>query len=150
VDECIDGMVAATEQGRVGLLPGAADLVATAAALGPVALVSASPGRYVEAAVTAFGLRLSVTVTGDHLTRGKPAPDPYLLAAHRLAVPPAHCLAIEDSGSGIRSAYAAGMTVLAIPNPTTALDFAVLELAAHQAADAHIAAKALPSLVGTV
>jgi beta-phosphoglucomutase-like phosphatase (HAD superfamily) len=49
--------------------------------------------------------------------RGKPAPDVYLEAARRLGVDPARCAAIEDSENGIRSAKAAGMRVLAIPNP---------------------------------
>jgi len=149
VAECVDGMVTAIEHGRFGLLPGAADLVATAAELGRVGLVSAAPGRYVHAAAAAFGLRLHTTVTGDDVAVGKPAPDPYLLAAHRLGVAPARCLAVEDSGAGIRSAHAAGMTVLAIPNATTALDVEVLRLATHHAADAHIAAKTLLSLAGT-
>lgn len=150
VAECVEGMVSAVEFGRFGLLPGAAELVATAAELGPVGLVSASPGRYVRAAVTASGLaqQLRTIVTGDDVTHGKPAPDPYLLAAHRLGVPPERCLAVEDSGSGIRSAHAAGMTVLAIPNAATARDHDVLALAAHHAGDARIATKALPSLVG--
>ena len=143
--ECVDGMVDAVRNGTFGLLPGAADLVATAAALGPIGLVSASPHRYVHAAVTTFGLadHLQATITGDDVEHGKPAPDPYLLAAKLLGLPPAHCVAVEDSASGIRSAHAAGMTVLAIPNPTTALDTAVLRLADHHASDAHIAAKTL-------
>ena len=148
VTACVDGMVAALGHGRFGLLPGAAGLVATAAGRGPVALVSASPGRYVRAAAAACGLVFPTIVTGDDVARGKPAPDPYLLAAHRLGIAPERCLAVEDSGSGIRSAHAAGMTVLAIPNTTTARDFAVLELAAHRAADARVAAGLLPSLVG--
>lgn len=150
VAQCLDGMVDATERGGLDLLPGAAKLVDTAAGLGPVGLVSASPRRYVHTAVTAFGLgpRLGATVTGDDVAHGKPAPDPYLLAARHLGVAPVRCLAVEDSASGIRSAHAAGMTVLAIPNATTALDNAVLNLADHVAADAHIATKALPTLVG--
>ena len=150
VAECVTGMVAAVGRGDFGLLPGAADLVATAAGLGPVGLVSASPAPYVRAAVAAFGLTryLRAIVTGDDVRCGKPAPDPYLRAADLLDVPPGHCLAIEDSGSGIRSAHAAGMTVLAVPNATTALDHVVLNLADHLAADAQIATKALPTLVG--
>jgi HAD superfamily hydrolase (TIGR01509 family) len=148
---CVDVMVAAMADGRFGLLPGAAELVATAAGLGPVGLVSASPARYVRAVALAFGLlpRLCAVVTGDDVRHGKPAPDPYLLAAHRVGLPSARCLAVEDSASGIRSAHAAGMTVLAIPNPTTALDIDVLRLAAHHAVDAHVAAKGLPGLVST-
>lgn len=151
VAECVDGMVAATERGEFGLLPGAADLVALAAELGPVGLVSASSRRYVRAAVSAFGLgrHLRARVTGDDVTSGKPAPDPYLLAARLLGVDPARCLAVEDSSSGIRSAHTAGMSVLAIPNPTAALDFPTLELADHHATDAHIAAKTLATLVNT-
>jgi HAD superfamily hydrolase (TIGR01509 family) len=147
VAECVDGMVAAAEDGGLDLLPGAAELVAIAAELGLVGLVSASPRRYVHAAVST--LRFHATVTGDDVVHGKPAPDPYLLAAHRLGVAPAQCLAVEDSASGIRSAHGAGMTVLAIPNTTTAHDFHALRLANHQAADAHIAAETLVALVGT-
>jgi beta-phosphoglucomutase-like phosphatase (HAD superfamily) len=87
-------------------------------------------------------------VTGDDVLRGKPAPDPYLLAAHRLDVLTGQCLAVEDSGSGIHSAHAAGMTVLAIPNTTTALDLDVLTLANHHATDARIATKTVLSLLG--
>lgn len=99
-----------------------------------------------------FGLRqhLGAIVTGDDVVHGKPAPNPYLLAARRLGVPPAQCLAVEDSASAIRSAHAAGMTVLAIPNPTTALDLDVLALAAHEAADAHIAAKTVTAVLSAV
>ncbi|MCR6488420.1 HAD family phosphatase [Amycolatopsis sp. OK19-0408] len=143
--ECVDGMLDELGRGGFGPLPGAADAVAAAAELGPVGLVSASPRRYVEATAEACGFasRLATVVTGDDVTHGKPAPDPYLLAARNLGVPPARCLAIEDSGSGIRSAHAAGMTVLAIPNEATASDVEVLKLARYQAADAHIAAKIL-------
>jgi beta-phosphoglucomutase-like phosphatase (HAD superfamily) len=49
--------------------------------------------------------------------RGKPAPDVYLEAARRLDVDAARCAAVEDSHNGIRSAKAAGMRVIAVPNP---------------------------------
>jgi beta-phosphoglucomutase-like phosphatase (HAD superfamily) len=57
-----------------------------------------------------------VTVSSEEVPRGKPAPDVYLEAARRLGVDPARCAAVEDSHSGIRSAKAAGMRVIAIPN----------------------------------
>jgi pseudouridine-5'-monophosphatase len=50
---------------------------------------------------------------------GKPAPDIYLLVAERLDVLASHCLAIEDSAPGCRSALSAGMTVVAVPNEDT-------------------------------
>ena len=56
------------------------------------------------------------TVSSEEVARGKPAPDVYLEAARRLDVEPSHCAAVEDSANGIRSAYAAGMRVVAIPN----------------------------------
>jgi HAD superfamily hydrolase (TIGR01509 family) len=56
------------------------------------------------------------TVSSEEVARGKPAPDVYLEAARRLGVDPERCAAIEDSHSGIASARAAGMRVVAIPN----------------------------------
>ncbi len=55
-------------------------------------------------------------VTGDDITRNKPDPDIYLLAAQRLGIPPADCLALEDTPPGVQSAASAGMTVVAVPN----------------------------------
>jgi beta-phosphoglucomutase-like phosphatase (HAD superfamily) len=60
--------------------------------------------------------RFRATVSSEEVGRGKPAPDVYLEAARRLDVAPEGCLAIEDSENGIRSAHAAGMRVLAVPN----------------------------------
>ena len=57
------------------------------------------------------------TVSSEEVARGKPAPDVYLEAARRLGVDPPRSAAVEDSHAGIASAKAAGMRVLAIPNP---------------------------------
>jgi beta-phosphoglucomutase-like phosphatase (HAD superfamily) len=59
-------------------------------------------------------------VAGDEVTHGKPDPEIYTLAAQRLALPPALCLAIEDSPNGVLSARHAGMTVLGVRTPYTA------------------------------
>ena len=56
----------------------------------------------------------SVMVTADDVQRGKPAPDPYLLAAKRLGVAPADCLVIEDAPAGVEAAKAAGARVIAV------------------------------------
>jgi HAD superfamily hydrolase (TIGR01509 family) len=58
----------------------------------------------------------AVVVTGDEVTRGKPYADPYLHAARLLGVDPADALAIEDSPTGVASATAAGVPVLAVPH----------------------------------
>ncbi|CAN0107707.1 unnamed protein product [Pylaiella littoralis] len=65
-----------------------------------------------------FG-RMDCVVTGDdpEVVEGKPAPDIYLAAARRIGVAPEECLAFEDALSGVRSAKAAGMLVVAIPDP---------------------------------
>jgi beta-phosphoglucomutase-like phosphatase (HAD superfamily) len=57
-----------------------------------------------------------VTVSSEEVGAGKPAPDVYLEAAKRLGVEPSECSAIEDSSNGLRSAHAAEMTVIAVPN----------------------------------
>jgi sugar-phosphatase len=53
-------------------------------------------------------------ITGSDVGRGKPDPEPYLLAAEVLAVPPADCVVIEDAPAGIRSGKSAGMRVIGI------------------------------------
>jgi beta-phosphoglucomutase-like phosphatase (HAD superfamily) len=58
------------------------------------------------------------TVSSEEVARGKPAPDVYLEACRRLGVEPLRAAAIEDSHAGIGSAKAAGMRVIAIPNPS--------------------------------
>ena len=53
---------------------------------------------------------------GNDVSRPKPAPDIYLLAAQRLGADPARCLALEDSPAGVTAALAAGMTVIQVPD----------------------------------
>ena len=57
------------------------------------------------------------TVSSEEVARGKPAPDVYLETARRLGVAPVQCVAVEDSSNGLRAAAAAGMAVIAVPNP---------------------------------
>jgi sugar-phosphatase len=61
----------------------------------------------------------SVLVTAEDTPRGKPDPAGYLLAARRLGLPPARCLAIEDSPAGVRAARRAGMAVLGVTTSVT-------------------------------
>ena len=55
-------------------------------------------------------------MTGDIVERGKPDPEPYLMAARMLGVRPEDCVAIEDSNTGTISAVAAGCAVLVVPH----------------------------------
>jgi HAD superfamily hydrolase (TIGR01509 family) len=81
----------------------------------PCALVTMSYRRLAEAVVAGLPRGTFTTViAGDDVTHGKPHPEPYLTAAARLGVPPGSCVAIEDSPTGVASAEAAGMPVLAV------------------------------------
>jgi len=83
--------------------------------LGRIAIATSCTAPLARARLTAAGLPVpGVLVTSDQVERGKPAPDPYLLAAERLGVDPAACLVLEDAPAGIESARAAGMTVWAV------------------------------------
>lgn len=59
-------------------------------------------------------------VTADDITRGKPAPEPFLVAARRLGVDPARCLVVEDAPAGLRAGRAAGAATLAVTTTSTA------------------------------
>jgi HAD superfamily hydrolase (TIGR01509 family) len=100
------------------LLPGAKDAVVRLAARWPLGLASSSNRPLIDLALEVGGLAplFSATVSSEEVERGKPAPDVYLEATRQLGVEPARAAAVEDSRSGIRSAHAAGMRVIAIPN----------------------------------
>ncbi len=116
-------------------MPGARELTAALAARGiPQALATSSGRRLFELKTTrhrdwfrVFG----ATVLGDdpRVARGKPAPDIFLLAAAELGAPPHGCLVVEDAPAGVAAAHAAGMQVLAVPDPGMAREpFAAAEL----------------------
>jgi HAD superfamily hydrolase (TIGR01509 family) len=115
----IDGMIGALYGGRVDVLLGAPEMVAVAADRVPIAVASSAPRRLIAAVLEATGLspQFSAFVSSEEVPRGKPSPDVYLEAARQIRVPPTSCAAVEDSSNGIRAAAAAGMTVIAIPNP---------------------------------
>jgi HAD superfamily hydrolase (TIGR01509 family) len=100
------------------LIDGAVEAVERVAARWPLGLASSSNRELIDRALEVSGLarHFRATVSSEEVERGKPAPDVYLEAARRLGVEPARCAAVEDSASGVRSARAAGMRVVAIPN----------------------------------
>ena len=113
------------------LLPGAVEVVRRMAAAFPLALASSSNRAIFEEVLDLAGIAdfFAATVSSEEVARGKPAPDVYLEAARRLGVAPERCVAVEDSHSGIRSAHAAGMRVIAIPNASYPPDAEALALA---------------------
>ncbi len=100
------------------LLPGATTAVARLAAAYPLAIASSANRELIELVLELTGLaeRFAATVSSEEVARGKPAPDVYLEAAARLGVDAGRCAAVEDSANGLRSAHAAGMAVVAVPN----------------------------------
>ncbi|MFJ3671659.1 HAD-IA family hydrolase [Streptomyces sp. NPDC090106] len=105
---------------RTGVVPrpGALALLDALARDGvPTALVTASPRSVAATVLDVLGAgRFAVSVTADDTDRTKPAPDPYLAACRALGVEPAHCVAVEDTETGVASAEAAGCAVLAVPS----------------------------------
>jgi HAD superfamily hydrolase (TIGR01509 family) len=101
------------------LIEGAVEAVRRLAGRWPLGLASSSNRELIDLVLELSGLAPSfrATVSSEEVPRGKPAPDVYLEAARRLEVAPERCAAIEDSENGIKSAKAAGMRVLALPNP---------------------------------
>jgi HAD superfamily hydrolase (TIGR01509 family) len=100
-------------------LPGAAAAVERLSGRWPLGLASSSNRELIDLALELMGLtaRFGATVSSEEVARGKPSPDVYLEAARQLGVAPEEAAAVEDSSNGIRSAKAAGMLVIAIPNP---------------------------------
>jgi HAD superfamily hydrolase (TIGR01509 family) len=123
VDRLLDGVVARIRE-RVPWRPGAVELLAGLRAAGvPCGLVTMSYERFVAPVLAALPVGTFATVvTGDAVTVGKPHPEPYLTAAALLGVNPEHCLAVEDSNTGAKSAVAAGCTVLVVPNHVPVLE----------------------------
>jgi HAD superfamily hydrolase (TIGR01509 family) len=115
--EVVRRMLAAYRD-HLPLIDGAVDAVKRLAARYPLGLASSSNRPLIDTVLDVSGLAdcFRATVSSEEVGRGKPAPDVYLEAARRLGVDPSRCTAVEDSHGGIRSAKAAGMRVIAIPN----------------------------------
>jgi HAD superfamily hydrolase (TIGR01509 family) len=119
VAELVIAAMAAEYQAHLPLLPGAVEAVRSLSARWPLAVASSAPKSLIEAVLDASALRpaFAAAVSSEEVSRGKPAPDVYLEATRRLGVPPAASAAVEDSTNGLRSAAAAGLTVIAVPRP---------------------------------
>ncbi|GAA1761776.1 HAD family hydrolase [Agromyces humatus] len=110
--------IASSYRDDLPLISGAGEAIRALAARYPLAVASSSNRELIELALDLAGLADSfrAVVSSEEVDRGKPAADVYLEAASRLGVAPEHCAAVEDSSNGLRSAHAAGMWVVAVPN----------------------------------
>jgi beta-phosphoglucomutase-like phosphatase (HAD superfamily) len=122
----IDAVPQAIAERKAAVYPGYFDLIGLNTALlrmmvahrayGPVALVTTASGVNVRAILAHFDLvaLFDTIVTGDDVTRHKPDPEAYHLAASRLSVIPADCVVVEDSAIGIAAGRAFGAPVLQV------------------------------------
>jgi HAD superfamily hydrolase (TIGR01509 family) len=110
--------VAARYRQALPLVDGAVEVVTALAGRWPLGLASSANRPIIALVLDTAGLAgcFGATVSSEEVARGKPAADVYLEAAARLGVPPERCAAVEDSANGLRSAAAAGMWVVAVPN----------------------------------
>lgn len=101
------------------LIAGAEQAVERVAECWPLALASSSNRELIDLVLESSGLGryFEASVSSEEVARGKPAPDVFLEAAHRLGAEPTRCAALEDSENGILAAKGAGMRTIAIPNP---------------------------------
>lgn len=104
---------------RLALKPGVVELLDLLDELGlPKAIATSASHTTVQNHLEAHNLvdRFDAIVGAGDYVAGKPAPDPFLTAAEQLGVAPEACLALEDSHNGVRSASAAGMMAVMVPD----------------------------------
>jgi HAD superfamily hydrolase (TIGR01509 family) len=119
IDAAVVARVADRYRRDLPLIPGAPAAVERLAARWPLGLASSSNRPIIDLALAAGGLArwFRTSISSEEVGHGKPAPDVYLAAVAELGVAPEKAAAIEDSANGILAARAAGMRVVAIPNP---------------------------------
>jgi beta-phosphoglucomutase len=106
-------------------LPGVLDWLERLRASGwKQAIASAAPRANVDAILAALGIAdyFSAVTSSEDVTRGKPDPQVYLIAAQRLGVPPACCVVIEDAPAGVEGARRAGMRCIGVTSTHPHLD----------------------------
>jgi beta-phosphoglucomutase family hydrolase len=99
------------------VVPGLVDYLHRLRAAGlPLALATSAGRENVAFVLRELGIEgvFAALVTAEEITRGKPDPEIFLLAAERLGVAPAACLVFEDSPSGLEAAHSAGMRSIAL------------------------------------
>ncbi|MEU5582091.1 HAD family hydrolase [Streptomyces huasconensis] len=118
--EQVPGAVARIEElevsdvaGGVRLLPGTRELLESLPA-DRWAVVTSATRVLAEARLAEVGIRPGLLIAADDITRGKPDPEPYLLAAEKLGADPARCVVFEDAPAGLQAGRAAGMTTVAL------------------------------------
>lgn len=136
IDEDVDVLIARYSdlriealRGSVRAMPGAHEIIARARLAGlPIALATSGMRIHADISLEETGLAGSFDseTTGDEVTRGKPAPDLFLMAAERIGIEPVDAIVLEDSPLGVEAAKAAGMRAIAVlGHPGREVDFPV-------------------------
>lgn len=111
------GRMLAPQEGDITEIPGTRACIELLHERGiPLAVASGSTMRFIELVIGTLGLKsyFKTLVSTDEVSRGKPAPDIFLLAAERLGVAPDTCIVIEDGINGLVAARAAGMKTIGL------------------------------------
>jgi HAD superfamily hydrolase (TIGR01509 family) len=110
--------MAARYRDDLPLIDGSVETVRALGARYRLALASSSARILIDQVLATAGLTdaFEVTLSTEEVPRGKPAPDVYLTAVAKMGLTPEVCAAVEDSSNGLRSAAAAGLTVIAVPH----------------------------------
>ena len=129
INEAVVDAMLREYRAELPLLPGAREAVERLAGAFTLGLASSSNRPIIDVVLSEMGVseRFTATVSSEEVARGKPAPDVYQEALRRIGADTA--TAIEDSDAGLRSAHAAGLYVIAIPNPHFPPSAAALALA---------------------
>lgn len=111
--------MAARYASSLPLIKGATEAVTEIASRWPVGIASSSPRVLIDTVLRSSGLGevVSASLSTEQVSAGKPSPAVYLAVADLLGVEPSHTVGVEDSSNGLRSASAAGLIVVAVPNP---------------------------------
>ncbi len=128
ISTAVAGGLADRYRAELPLIPGADEVVGALAGRYPLGLASSSNRETIDLVLELAGWAgcFQASTSSEEVRAGKPAPDVYLETVRRLGAAVGCCVAIEDSGAGIRSAIAAGLGVVAIPNRAYPPDPAVL------------------------
>ena len=119
IDEAKEAAYRRIVADRFPSMPGATELAAALHAAGfRVAVGSSGPPENVDLAIEKLGIGpyLSARVTGMDVTRGKPDPQVFLMAAQKLGMVPQRCVVVEDAPAGVAAAKAAGMACVGFPS----------------------------------
>ena len=138
----------ALERDASVLFPGAADAIRRAAAAVPIAIASGALGAEIRRVLDGANLtqHFAAIVAAEDTAAGKPAPDPYQRAVSLLSaaiddptLPPAACVAIEDSRWGIVSAQAAGLRTVGVTTSYDAGELSEADLIIESLAELDVA-----------